>query len=54
MTVYKVEDIFTDIPDDPDNIMMTIPEEVCKQLGLKPGDNVIIKMEDGGLKIQKQ
>jgi len=53
MTVYKVEDIFTDIPDDPDNILMKIPEEICKQLGLNPGDNVTIKLEDGGLIIQK-
>ena len=53
MTTYKVEDIFTNIPDDPDNVLMKIPDEICEQLGLKEGDDVTIKMENGGLIIQK-
>ena len=54
MTIYKVEDIFTNIPDDPDNVLMKIPDEICEQLGLKEGDTVTINVENEGLKIQKQ
>ena len=54
MTIYKTEDIFTDIPDDPDNVLMKIPDEICKILDLTEGDKVTIKMEKDGLIIQKQ
>ena len=54
MTIYKVEDIFSDIPDDPDKVLMKIPDEICEQLGLKEGDTVTINVENEGLKIQKQ
>jgi len=53
MTTYKVEDIFADIPGDPDNIMMKIPDEICKQLNFNEGDTVTITIGDDGLLIQK-
>ena len=45
---FKVEDIFEDIPDDPNNVNMTIPPEVCEAAGLKPGDPVKILLGDQG------
>lgn len=45
---YKVEDIFEDIPDDPDNVNMTIPPEICEQMGLVPGDMLKILWGDQG------
>jgi hypothetical protein len=42
---YKVEDIFTDIPDDPDNVLMTIPTAIIKQLCLKEGDMLNVSVE---------
>ena len=45
---YKVEDIFEDIPDDPENIHMKIPEDVAKEVGLEPGDPIKILWGDQG------
>ena len=52
-TIYDVDEIFEEIPGDPDNILMNIPEEICSSMGWEPGDTMIIKMENGGLIIQK-
>ena len=51
---YKYEELFQDIPDDPDNILMTIPPEICEEAGLKPGDVVNVKVENGSLFITKK
>lgn len=45
---YKYEDIFEDDPNDPDNVLMTIPPEICEEVGIKPGDPVKILMGDQG------
>jgi hypothetical protein len=45
---FKVEDIFEDIPGDPDNINMTIPPEISEKIGLEPGDPVRILWGDQG------
>jgi|TARA_B110000259_G_scaffold121937_1_gene138341 hypothetical protein len=46
--IYKVEDIFEDIPDDPKNMNMTIPPEIMEKVGLKPGDTIKISYGDQG------
>lgn len=52
--IYKVEDIFEDIPDDPKNVNMTIPPEIMEQAGLKTGDTIKISYGDqGSLIIEK-
>ncbi len=50
---YLVEDIFHEIPEDPDHVMMTIPPEICEQSGLNPGDVVKIEVKDGSMFITK-
>ena len=45
---YKVEDIFEDIPNDPENVLMNLPQEVMDQVGIKPGDTVKISYGDQG------
>jgi len=51
---YKVEDIFEDIPNDVENVLMNLPPEVMEEAGIKPGDNVKISIGDqGSLIIQK-
>lgn len=45
---FKVEDIFEDIPEDPKNCLMKIPEEVSAQIGLVPGDKVKVLWGDQG------
>jgi len=52
--VYKVEDIFEDIKDDEDNVLMNIPPEIAEQMGWKPGDVLRIQIEEtGGISIKK-
>ena len=51
---YKVEDIFEDIPNDPNNVIMNLPQEVMDEVGIVPGDTVKILLGDqGSLIIQK-
>ena len=35
MTTYKTEDLFQDIPDDPDNVLFTFPPELAKEMDIK-------------------
>lgn len=46
--VFKAEDIFEDIPDDPANVNLNIPEEIAKKIGLVPGDTVKVLVGDQG------
>lgn len=50
---FKVEDIFEDIPGDPDNVIMKIPPEVCEAQGWKEGDTLDITVENGTIIIKK-
>lgn len=52
---YNAEDIFEDIPGDPDNVIFNIPPEICDQAGLKDGDTVSIEVDEttGSLTISK-
>lgn len=45
---FKVEDIFEDIPDDPENVIMNIPEEIRNEIGLKEGDPIRVLWGDQG------
>jgi hypothetical protein len=52
--IYKAEDIFQDIEDDKDNVLMNIPPEIAEQMGWKPGDVLRIQVEEtGGISIKK-
>ena len=51
--IFTAEDIFEEIPDDPENVLMKIPDEVLKITGWKEGDTLNIKIEDGKLLINK-
>jgi hypothetical protein len=46
--LFKAEEIFEDIPDDPKNVNMNIPQEVADEIGLKPGDPIKILWGDQG------
>jgi hypothetical protein len=50
---FKVEDIFEDIPGDPDNVIMKIPPEILERNGWNEGDTLDITIEDGAILIQK-
>jgi hypothetical protein len=52
-TTYTVEELFEDIPGDPDNVMMKIPPEICELQGWQVGDLLNISMENGAIIISK-
>lgn len=52
-TTYTVEELFEDIPGDPDNVIMKLPPEICKAQGWKEGDTINIKVEDGAMVLSK-
>lgn len=50
---FTAEEIFEDIPGDPDNVILKIPPEICERNGWKEGDTLNIKLEDGAIVISK-
>ncbi len=51
---FRTEEIFSDIPGDPDNVIMTIPPEICESQGWKEGDIISVTVDDGKLILSKQ
>lgn len=45
---FKYEDIFEDIPDDSENVIMKIPPEIYESQGWKVGDRLKISIGDQG------
>jgi len=51
---YNVDDIFEDIPGDPENVIMKIPPEILEANGWKTGDTISITVEEGSLILSKK
>ena len=51
--VFNAEDIFEDIPGDPDNVLLKFPPEILEQTGWKTGDTLDIKLENGAIIVTK-
>jgi len=51
---FKSEDIFEDIPDDPDNVIMNIPPQVLELTGWVAGDTLQIEVKNRILSINKK
>lgn len=52
--VYLTEEIFEDIPGDPDNVLMKIPPDIMLSTGWKVGDTLKVKLEDNAIVISKE
>jgi hypothetical protein len=50
---YLVEEIFEDIPGDPDNVIFNIPQEICEEAGIVPGDTISITLDNGKIIFRK-
>jgi antitoxin component of MazEF toxin-antitoxin module len=50
---YTAEEIFEEIPEDPNNVVMKIPPEILEHTGWKEGDTLTIKIEDGAITLSK-
>ena len=53
MKTYKYEDLFSDIPDDPENVLLTFPPEIMEEAGWKEGDTLRFEVVNGRLSIIK-
>lgn len=51
--IFTAEDIFEEIPGDPENVKMKFPPEVLELAGWKEGDTLDIKVEDGKIIVTK-
>ena len=47
-TIYNQKEIFQDIPGNPDQVMMKIPDEIAEAAGIKPGDTIKVSWGDQG------
>lgn len=52
-TVYNVDEIFEKDPENPNNELMKIPDEIAERMGWKPGDVLKIVIEEGSISITK-
>jgi hypothetical protein len=50
---FNAEEIFEDIPGDPDNVIMKFPPTLLEHTGWKEGDTLNIEIKDGALVITK-
>ena len=50
---FLVEELFEDIPGDPDNVLFKIPPEILEAQGWAEGDTLTVKVEDGAIVISK-
>lgn len=51
--VFNAEEIFEEIPGDPDNVILKFPPELLERTGWKDGDTLDITVEDGAIVISK-
>lgn len=49
--IYKAEDIFEDIPGDPNNVILKFPTEILEKTGWEPGTLLSVIAKDGVIEI---
>lgn len=50
---FKAEDIFKDIPGDPNNVILEFPPKVLEITGWQAGDTLDITVKDSAIVIKK-
>ena len=50
---FKAEEIFEEIPGDPDNVILKFPPEILEQTDWKEGDTLNVNLENGAIVITK-
>jgi hypothetical protein len=50
---YNAEDLFEDIPGDPDNVILKFPPDLLEIMGWNEGDTLNIEVEDGKMTVTK-
>ena len=50
---FNADEIFVDIPGDPDNVIMKIPPEIIESTGWQEGDTLNVEIVGEGIIISK-
>jgi hypothetical protein len=53
MKTYPANEIFQNIENDKENVLMNIPPEIAEEMGWVPGDVLKIEILDSGVSISK-
>lgn len=51
---FSVEEIFEEIPGDPDNVIMKIPPELLEETKWKEGDTLTVTIENNAIVLSKE
>ena len=54
MKTYTVDELFSDIPGDPANVLLTFPPEMLESVCWEVGDTLNFKVENGEIIIGKR
>lgn len=54
MKTYTVEEIFSSIPNDTGNVLVTFPPEIIDSIKWKEGDTIFVSLENNTLVFKKQ
>jgi antitoxin component of MazEF toxin-antitoxin module len=52
--IYEYEEIFSEDPDNPENLILTWPDEVIEQVGWEVGQVIDIKVENNCIIFSKK
>lgn len=52
--LYKVEDLFQDDPENPDQLLFNIPDDIYKALNLAEGDTMVWEVKDNSVILRKK
>lgn len=50
---FNADEIFEEIPGDPENVVMKFPPEILEKTGWKEGDTLNIELENGAIVVTK-
>lgn len=53
MKTYTVEELFSEIPGDPGNVLLTFPPEILESVCWEEGDTLNIRTEDDKIILSK-
>jgi hypothetical protein len=51
--LFDAEEIFEEIPGDPDNVLLKFPPQLLEKTGWKEGDELEVTIEDGAISVRK-
>ena len=54
MKTYTFEEVFTEIPDDQNNVLVNFPPEIIDSVKWKEGDTIVVSVENNTMVFRKK